>query len=162
MEADTTTPPRARGQRGESLLESLIAIAVLSMIVAASYAGLQVAMRASVQQTESAVAGTMLRNAAEMLQDPDSDYIDRAGCKGAKQYGNLPEEPGYGTVAVDVRFIEPPSGGNEKALRVEAEPEVDPARLQCPEVDPGLQEMDLSVTTPSGRIQTLQIVKRRP
>jgi hypothetical protein len=30
----------------------------------------------------------------------------------------------------------------------------------CPGVDPGLQQIELSVTTPSGLVETLQITKR--
>ncbi len=152
---------RARGQRGETLLESLLAIVILSMIVAGSYAGLQVAMKASVQQSESAVAGVMLSNAAEMLQDPESDYVDRAGCPGAGRYEDLPAEPGYGTVVATVHFIEPPTEGIAlKSTSASAAADRD-GQVQCPETDPGLQEIDLEVTTPSGRSEELHLIKRR-
>lgn len=154
---------RPRGQRGESLIESLLAIVILSMIVAASYGGLQVAIRASEQQERSAVAGAMLRNAAELLADPDSDYIDRAGCKGAGNYGGLPSEPGYGTVETSVQFIEPPKGGSENAAEAKADlpkKEVDEVE-SCPEVDPGLQQIELTVITPTGDLEQMQIIKRR-
>lgn len=149
---DRVVQDRVRGQRGESLIESLLAITILSMIVAASYGGLQVAMRASVQQEESAVAGMMLRNAAELLQDPDREYIDSAGCKGSDNYEDLPSEPGYGTVETSVQSIESPTGGSEKKL---GEP------AACPEVDPGLQQIELTVTTPTGELEQMQIIKRR-
>lgn len=156
-------PGRVRGQCGETLLESLLAIVILSMIVAASYGGLQVAIGASEQQERSAVAGSMLRNAAELLQSPDSKYIDRAGCKGSDNYDDLPSEPGYGTVGISVQFIEPPTGGSERGVEASAglsEKALDEA-VACPEVDPGLQQIELTVITPRGDLEQMQIIKRR-
>lgn len=154
---------RPRGQRGESLIESLLAIVILSMIVAASYGGLQVAIRASEQQERAAVAGSMLRNAAELLADPDSEYIDLAGCKGSGNYEDLPSEPGYGTVETSVQFIEPPTGGSERGAEAKADlPKKQVGEVAaCPEVDPGLQQIELTVITPSGDLEQMQIVKRR-
>lgn len=153
MSSERADRGRTRGQRGESLLESMLGIMILSVIVAASYGGLQVAMRSSVQQQEMAVAGALLRNSAEMLLDPSTPYIDRAGCKGEDRYEDLPSEPGYGEVALEVTFLEPGPVAVPSATK---------RGSRCPESDPGLQEMTLTVTTPSGSIQSLQIVRRRP
>lgn len=148
---------RRRGQRGETLLESLLAIAILSVVVAASFGGLQVALSASAQQRELAEAGAMLRNAAESLMDPESAYVDRAGCKGAGTYEDLPDRKDYGTVEARVDFVEPSVLSSARA----AETAKSAAEPVCPAVDPGLQRITLSVRTPSGGVESMQIVKRR-
>lgn len=159
MSSDTNVPsaraPRRRGQRGETLLESMLAIGILSVVVAATFGGLQVALGASAQQRESATASAMLRNAAEMLQDPDGEYIDLAGCGGRSTYSGLPEAEGFGAVTAQVAFLDPPKPGTPVKMTRSA------ARAECPAADPGLQRIELSVLTPSGRTETAQIVKRR-
>lgn len=156
----TAASGRVRGQRGEGLIESLLSIVILSVVVAATYGGLQVALGSSVQQRESAVAGAMLRNAAETLLGPDSEYVELAGCKGHGDYGDLPEQDGYGTVEATITFIEPPVPGEQKAFRAESAVAAQSSG-GCPEVDPGLQQIELAVSTPSGRPETMQIIKRR-
>ena len=146
---------RRRAQRGETLIESLIAILVLSIVVGAAYAGLRTAIRVSAQHKESAVAETMLRTAAERLQDPTSAYVPRAGCAGAATYTGLPTRSGYGPIDVDVRFWNKPSSVTVPSLDVDFG-----AAGSCPATDPGLQAIELSITTPSGHVETLEIVKR--
>ncbi|UDY37313.1 type IV pilus modification PilV family protein [Dermatobacter hominis] len=147
--------PRRRSQRGESLIESLIAIVVLSLVVGAAYAGLRTALRVSSQHKETAVAETMLRTAAERLQDPASAYVPRAGCGGVPTYGGLPTRPGYKPIEVTVRFWNKPSTVTVPSL------DVDFAEAgSCPATDPGLQAIVLSVETPSGHVERLEIVKR--
>ncbi len=144
-----------RGQRGETLIESLIAVTILTLVAIASYAGLRTAMTVSVQHKEAAVAETLLRTAAERIQDPTSPYVPRAGCPGAGAYAGLPTRPGYGPIDVEVRFWTPPADVAVPSLRTQFA-----AIGTCPAVDPGLQEIDLRVTTPSGRTEHLEIVKR--
>ncbi len=147
--------PRRRTQRGETLIESLIAIVVLSVVAAAAYAGLRTAITVSAQHKETAVAETLLRTAAERLQDPTSAYVPLAGCAGAGTYTGLPTRAGYGPIAVEVRFWTPPSNVAVTSLPVEFQP-----AGTCPPSDPGLQAIELSVQTPQGHVERLEIVKR--
>lgn len=158
MEADRAGRS-ARGQRGETLIESLLAITILSMIVAASYGGLRVAIRASAQHVESATAETLLRTAAERLQNPDNAYIERAGCAGEATYTGLPTRTGYGPIGVAVEFWVPPkvSGSGEVSAKFAEDESPD----DCPKVDPGLQRITLTVSTPSGHTERLDLMKRR-
>lgn len=146
---------RRRSQVGETLIETLLALVILSAVVISSYGALRVALRTSAQHKETAVAETMLRSAAERLQDPESAYVPRAGCGGAGTYGGLPSRTGYGTVAADVRFWLPPGSVSDADITTQFAPLGD-----CPAVDPGLQSIELRVTTPSGHVQTLEIIKR--
>jgi hypothetical protein len=137
------------------LLETLLAIAILTAVAISSYAALRTATIVSAQHKEIAVAETMLRSAAERLQDPTEPYLPRAGCPGASTYTGLPSRAGYGAVATDVRFWLPPGTVSDADLTTQFA-----ASGVCPSVDPGLQAIQLRVTTPSGQVHTLDIVKR--
>jgi type II secretory pathway pseudopilin PulG len=76
---------RVAGQAGETLIESLLSITIVTAIAIAAFLGLRVAIRSSALHKESAVAETLLRTAAEQLQDPDSAYEPLAGCSGGTQ-----------------------------------------------------------------------------
>jgi type II secretory pathway pseudopilin PulG len=141
-------------QRGETLLESLIAIIVLTLVAIAAYTGLQTTVRSTARHESSAVSETLLRSAAEQLQHPESPYIDLAGCGANPTYTGLPTEPGYGQIQVAVSFWVPPTG----PLPAQVATTFDPA---CPASDPGLQQLELSVVTPSGATETLDVLKRR-
>lgn len=146
---------RRAGQRGETLIESLLAILILSLVAVAAYQGLRTSLRVSVQHRESAVAETMLRTAAERLQDPASAYVPRAGCAGAGTYTDLPTRSRWDPIDVDVRFwVAPTSVSDAQLVTTFAAPGT------CPSIDPGLQQIDLTITTPAGFTETLQIVKR--
>lgn len=149
----------ARGQRGETLIESLLAITILSIIVVASFAGLQVAIRASAQHMESATAETLLRTAAERLQDPDSAYIERAGCAGEPTYTGLPTRAGYDPIKVSVEFWVPPKPSGSTAVTAQFTEQRSAG--DCPATDPGLQHIVLTLSTPSGHIERLDLMKRR-
>jgi type II secretory pathway pseudopilin PulG len=145
-----------RSQRGETLIEGLIAILLLSLVAAAAYAGLQTSIRSSAQHKESAVAETLLRTAAERLQDPGSSYINRAGCGGVGTYTGvpnlLPTEPGY-ALSATVRFWVPTSAAAPQPIAAQF--------VDCPANDPGLQQVRLTVVTPGGFTDQLDVLKRR-
>lgn len=147
--------PMQRSQRGETLLESLIALVILATVAAAAYTGLQVAMRASAQHHDLAVAETLLRSAAERIQDPSSGYIPLAGCPDRGSYADLPVRADYDPIDVEVRFwIPPPADAAEPRQTEFSDAGV------CPAEDSGLQQIHLSMTTPSGHTQALDILKR--
>lgn len=145
-------------QAGEALIESLVAIAILSAIVAATYGGMQVSLRASSETEAGANAGTLLRSAAEQLQNPEVAYIDLAGCGAIPTYGDLPRREGYGAVQAKVGFwsmLDDRGKGTEVAFSEPGSPK------GCPDEDPGLQLIELSVATPDGGTETLQVIKGR-
>lgn len=157
MAAERTRP--ARSQRGETLIETLLAIVILSAIAIASYAGLSLAIRSSAQQRDAAVAETVLRSAAERLQDPAAPYVPRAGCAGAGTYVGLPGWPDGGpSIDVSVRFWAPPPDVGADPVVADFAAPGGPG--DCPSVDPGLQSIELSITTPSGRTERLEVLKR--
>lgn len=133
----------------------MIAIVIISLIAVASYGALRTALRVSAQHRESAVAETLLRSAAERLQDPGSPYVARAGCPGRPGYSDLPTADGYGPVDARIAFWEPPADVAADVLTTEFT-----APGVCPATDPGLQAIELRVVTPSGFVHSLQIVKR--
>ena len=147
-------PGRRRDQLGETLIESLVAILVISMVAIAAYSGLQTALRVSVQHREQAVAETLLRSAAERLQDSAGPYVPLAGCAGAGDYADLPTAPGYGPVTTGVRFWVPPTDVTSDVTTQFG------ATGTCPATDPGLQAIELQVVTPAGHVETLEILKR--
>lgn len=156
------TRGHAEGQAGETLIESLLAIAVLSAIVLAAYAGLSMAITASSRHEHSARGETLLRSAAEWIQNPDVAYVDRAGCSGAGSY-ILPdlgdEQAGY-AVAVDrIDFWTNPLPATQSPLPTEATVGFG---ASCPGTDRGLQRIRLTATGPDSPVQELTVVKRRP
>ena len=142
------------------MIESLVAIVIVSMVAVAAYAGLRTSLRSSVQHRESATAETLLRSAAERLQDPTSTYLPLAGCSGpsyvpiaTSEYSSDIDPSAY-PIAVDVRFWAPSAS---------AAPPYETTFLpagECPPADPGLQQVVLSISTPSGFTETLTVVKR--
>jgi type II secretory pathway pseudopilin PulG len=61
--------PRSRGEAGETLVELLVAIAILSVAIIVIVGGLGNAIFASNVHRNHATAGAVARNAAEALQD---------------------------------------------------------------------------------------------
>lgn len=148
--------PRRRGQSGETLLESLIAVAILSLLAVTAFSGLQTSLRSSRQHHDAAVAETLLRAAAERLQSPDSNehpYIPRAGCGATPTYGGLPARTGWNPIVVTVEFWVPPPTGSTGPLTTQFS-------ATCPAQDRGLQRLQLSLTTPGGFHQRVDILKR--
>ena len=145
-----------RSQRGETLIESLVAITILSMVAAASFTGLRTVLGSSSQHKEGAVAETLLRSAAERIQDPDVSYRPDAGPCGGGPYLGLPTRTGY-QITMRVRYWNAPSNTPTPAASY-AMAFLSPTI--CPATDPGLQSITLSITTPSGFQQQLDVLKR--
>lgn len=145
---------RTRGQAGETLVESILAITILALVAVVAYAGLQTSVTSSAQHKESAVAETLLRTTAERLQDPTSDYVELAGCGGGDY--PLPAAPDGYALGAEVSYWQPPAGPLPGTVAVGFGPSGD-----CPAADPGLQQITLTVATPSGFDQSLDVVKRR-
>lgn len=155
--AQTPRGTSRRGQAGETLLESLLSILLLSIVGIAAFSGIQMALRASALHHQVAVSETLLRSAAENLQNPDAQYVPLAGCPGHGTYEGLPTRPGYGPMTAEVIFLSP-----ETFEQVTTQNLFALVVGQCPGQDPGLQEIRLSITTPSGHTQRLEVLKGQP
>ncbi len=108
----------------------------------------------------SARGETLLRSAAEQLQNPDLDYIERAGCAGTPEYA-LPDqsitESGYTVTMRSVSFWTGAPSTPVTAMGTSFD-ETCPA---SDDADLGLQQIVLEVTHPDGGTDELAVVKRR-
>lgn len=152
------TVARRRDQRGETLLESLLSISILALVALSAFGGLQTAIKLSAHHRDSAVAETLLRSAAERLQDPSSPYVPRAGCPGAGTYTGLPTKAGYPPITVTVSFWLPPAPTDPPPWPTTFAAKGSPQ--DCPAQDPGLQQISMTLNTPSGLTEHLDILKR--
>ena len=146
-------------QRGDTLVEVLIAIVVLAVVGLAAFAGLQTAIRSSVDSRELGRAEAIVRSAAENLQNPETPYVDEAGC-GAGNYSSLATLPaGYSLTVPDVQFWT-----STATSPVGSGTTVPTTFGGCPPSgdDPGLQLVTLRVATPAGATAELDVLKRRP
>lgn len=161
MASDVHTSASARDERGETLIEIILAISVLSIIAIAAFSGLTTATTVSAAQRTSARNETILRSAAEQLQNPALAYVPRAGCSGAGTYSlpSLPSTPsGYVVSIATVTFWTGASTTPSATAGVQFD-------STCPAsatADKGLQQVTLQVTTPQGTTDRLDVVKRRP
>lgn len=158
-------PPGAsrRGQRGESLIESLVAIAILSVVAIAALQGLSVGARSSRLHLDAATAETLLRSAAEHIQRPDQPYVPRAGCPGAVGYP-LPAIPaeqaslGYAYQPLEIGFWQNPAPEPVAAIST-SEATFDPTCPLSDADDDGLQRIVVRLDTPAG-VEQLVLLKR--
>lgn len=157
---------RSRSQRGETLVESLIAITILSIVTITVLTGVRTALKASVLHHEMSTAETLLRSSAEEIQNPDRPYVPLAGCPDHDTYVGLPTRPRFSPVTATVEFWDPSS--TPMAARAAVHDGVPAETIHfdshgsCPSVDLGLQRITLQLTTPSGYLQTLTVMKRQP
>jgi Tfp pilus assembly protein PilV len=97
---------RWRDDRGESLIELLVAIAIMSTAVIALLAGLATAVVISDQHRKQAAAGVQVRTFAEAVEravnGSPSAYVD---CASETAYRSVfTAEPGYARDVVEVRY----------------------------------------------------------
>ena len=165
------SPERAstacRSQRGETLVESLIAIAVLSLVAIAAFQGLSVATKTTADHRDQAVAETLLRSAAEHIQGSDQRFLSKGGCPddpidpddGVYSLPPLPADLvgrfSYEPILVEAWTGTVPTEKEDGPLKVEAQ-----QFAECPGGDSGLQRVTIEVNTPKGT-EELVLLKRR-
>lgn len=156
---------RLRAQRGETLIESLIAISLLSLVAIVAFQGLSVSAKTTADHRDQAIAETLLRSAAENIQSAEQKYELLAGCPGAGQYSLPPITPalearGFSYLPIDVRFWN--SGTSEAPVTALATDSSEDFSEDddCPPSDPGLQSIRIGVDTPTGSEQ-LVFMKRK-
>jgi len=143
--------PVARSDDGSTLVETLVALVILSIAAVAILAGLQLSVLASDIHRKQTSDGAYVRGYAEAIEK----YLNTTGnyvkCAGANAYS--PVTVGYTL----------PSG--HTAQQAEAEPLAGDGSVAggaCPGRDQGVQRLRLSVSSADGRAtETLTIVVRR-
>ena len=145
---------RARGQRGETLLELLVTIAIMSTAFVGIIAGIGVTFAATDSHRQDATAEGVLRNYAERIKDPtDVAYVD---CATVSNY------------ASPTGFALPAAGWTASLTKVlwwQGDSPPTFAATPCVVAGKSLQQLTLTVTSPAGRHQateTVVIVKRKP
>jgi prepilin-type N-terminal cleavage/methylation domain-containing protein len=144
-----------REQRGETLLEIVIAIVVIAIVFSAFFASYSTAARSSTTQRTAAQVDAILRNAAESTkQAVRRDCATRtASTPGATYSPTLPSVPtGFGlTVSAS------PAGNNCPAIPTAGMPL---GTTSC--ATPCLQDVTFTVTSPGAAARTLTIEVRTP
>ena len=151
-EHQVSGPRRARGERGETLVELMVTIAIMGIAFVAILTGVAIAISASGSHRQEATAEGVVRSFAERISDPkDTPYVDCASA------GDVSESE---WLRAAVRGLErdrhvgrvPPAGGAAAG-----------ATAAVVRPDLGAQQITLQVSSPSGRnaaTETLVIVKR--
>jgi type II secretory pathway pseudopilin PulG len=144
---------RARGSRGETLLELLVTVSIVGTAFMGILAGIGTTFNATDSQRKGATAESVLRSYAERIGDPtDVPYVN---CATTATYGS------------PTGFALPAAGWSASVTTVnqwqgDTPPTFTPS---CPSPDKGLQQLTLTVTSPAGAHQltaNLVIVKRKP
>ncbi len=138
-----------RSDRGATLVEVLVALAILSIAAVAILAGLQLSIATSDIHRKQSSGGAYVRNYAEAVQDhvAADHYVPCAG-------------PGaYAPAAVG--FTVPPGyeAGQDAAVALAG----DGSTRACPGGDTGVQRVRLTMRSSDGRAtEELVVVLRRP
>ncbi|HZR15534.1 MAG TPA: type II secretion system protein [Acidimicrobiia bacterium] len=132
-----------RGERGETLVEILVTIAVVGITLTGILGGIALAVRSSGEQQGRATAETVLRDEAEAVLSRTVTYVP---CATTSSY-----RPSY----------TPPSGWQASITAVQYWDGKTPAGWlgTCPSPDNGLQRLTLSAT--DGHVtETVDVLKR--
>lgn len=131
--------PRVEGDRGETLLELIVAIAILGIAVVAIASGLALSIKVSDIHRKQALASEYLHNYAEQLSN------SYAPCSGATPPSySLAANTGFQAPVVSVKFW------NGTAFAT-----------ACP--DTGLQQLSIQLTSTDNRAsESLVVVVRKP
>lgn len=142
-------PPRWRDDRGETLIELIVSVAILGVAGVAILTGLMVSVRSSVQHRNEATGGAYVRSFAEAIQNHvDSSGYTTCGAAAAAYAGvTVPGLPAsYGRTVTAVQSWNGTAWG--------------------PCTTDGIQRLDLKVTTTGDAThraeETLTVVLRRP
>lgn len=143
-------PNRWRSDRGETLIELIISVAILGMAGVAIIAGLMVSVRSSVVHRNDATGGAYVRSFAEAIQNSvDSSGGYKSCGSAASAYAGVTVPglpPGYATSVTAVQSWNGATWGSCAA--------------------DGIQRLDLQVTTTGDSVhqakETLTVILRSP
>ena len=135
---DVRAPRQTRGDRGDTLLEILLAVVIIGAIFSAFFVAISTSTSASTAHRNFVTADTLLRDYAEAAK-----AAARADCPTSTTYTTTTTTPPTGfTVANGTGFV---SGTGV-----------------CPASASSVQEAEFTVTLPGGATRTLQIDVRTP
>ncbi len=135
---------RSQSERGDTLLELIVAIAILGVCVVAIGSGIVLSVKMSAIHRAQATAQQFLHNYAEALQSP-SAYIPCNGCTSPPDYVSpLPPPDGFETPIEAVSYW----GGTSFST-------------SYPSTDPGLQQVALTLTSKDGLVSESLVVVLR-
>lgn len=144
---------RMRSDTGETLVETLVALVILSLAAVAILAGIQLSTKASDIHRKQSTGGAYVRSYAEAIQN----HVATVGadnyrpCAGPDAY-NLP------TVTSRLNLPSGYSASHAQATRLTSTGQ----GASCPGTDLGVQRLDLTVRSQDGRsVEHLTIVLRR-
>jgi type II secretory pathway pseudopilin PulG len=136
---------RIEADRGDTLLELIVAIAILGVCVVAIGAGITLSIKMSTIHRNQATANAFLHNYAETLQ---SSYPVCSGSIASDYTGSLAAPSGFTSPAATVKFWDP------TAAKFVAS--------GCPTSDPGLRQISLTLTSSDGLVaESLVFVVRK-
>lgn len=147
---------RRRDERGETLVEVLVALSILGLAALAILAGVQLVTKTSDIHRKATTGGAYVRTFGEAIQR----YVSTAGtdnyvaCAGANAY-RIP--------AVMNQFAMPTGFTEANFVQAAAVPLSGAGAVgACPGGDTGVQRLNLTVSSPDGRVsENLTIVLRR-
>jgi len=145
---------RPRDERGESLIEVMLATVILAAVGLAVFAALTASISVSEAKRTNATSEAALRSAAERLQDPDVAYVDCA--VGASYSGRLPPPPAGFGYTTKVRYWDEPDTSPSATVTA-----LEPGFRRSCHDDAGLQLITVSLTDDAGRRRSIEIMKRR-
>ena len=146
-------PRGERDERGETLVELLVTIVIMSTAFVGIIAGIGTTFMATDSHRQAATAEGVLRAYAERIADPvDVPYVD---CATTANYAN------------PVGFVLPAGGWSATVTKVAAWQGDSPPTFgpSCPGAGVGVQQITLTVKSPAGLHQatvSIVIVKRKP
>jgi type II secretory pathway pseudopilin PulG len=140
--------PPANGDRGETLLELVVAIAILGVSIVAVGAGVVMSVKMSAIHRNQATAAAALHNFAETVAGAYQ------GCGGSTPPNypallSLAPPAGFSTPTATVKFWDPAASSF--------------SARSCPPSDPGLQQVTLNLATNDQLVsESLVVVVRKP
>jgi type II secretory pathway pseudopilin PulG len=136
---------RVEGDRGETLLELIIAILILGTCVVAIGAGITTSVKMSAIHRDQATAGAFLHNYAEGLQ---SLYPACSSSIATDYTGSLAAPTGFTPPSATIKFWDPTAAKFVSGA--------------CPSPDPGLRQVSLTLASSDGFVsESLVFVVRK-
>jgi type II secretory pathway pseudopilin PulG len=132
---------RGRGQRGETLLELLVAITILGVCVVAIGSGIALAVRVSALHRSQATAGAYARSYAEVVESAaTTSYVN---CASTYSVSGFSAPSGFSAAVVGVKYW------NGTGFQV-----------GCPSPDQGLQQVTVQVADARASEQLVVVVRK--